>query len=84
MVDAWVQVAMFSVVLVAGLVWVRGTLRRWSEYSFAEDLRASFLRLRWSYSADLREGGPRLIAPATIAAAGLAGLVWVLVRRLSE
>ncbi|MBA3546023.1 MAG: hypothetical protein H0T76_06050 [Nannocystis sp.] len=84
MVDAWVQIVIFSVVVVAGLLWGRSGLRRWSEYSFAEDFRASFLRVRWSYSGDLLEGGPRLITPAMVVAAGLGGLVWVLVRRLTE
>lgn len=82
--DTWLQIATFGVILVAGLLWGRGAVRRWPEYSLAEDFKATFLRVRWSYSGDLLEGGPRLIAPAMVVAAGLAGLVWVVVRRLGE
>lgn len=46
MVDACVQIAAFSFVIVAGLMWGRRAWRRWSEYSFAEDFRATFLRVR--------------------------------------
>lgn len=84
MVDAWVQIAVFSFVIVAGLMWGRRAWRRWSEYSFAEDFRATFLRVRWAYSGDLCDGGLRLIAPAMVVCGGLGGLVWVLVRRLIE
>jgi hypothetical protein len=70
----------FSGLIVAGFVWGRGALRRWSEYSFAEDLESTFLRLQWRYSGDLLDGGPRLIVPAMLVAAGLGLLVWILVR----
>lgn len=84
MVDAWVQIAVFGFVIVAGLMWGRRAWRRWSEYSFAEDFRATFLRVRWAYSGDLCDGGLRLIAPAMVVCGGLGGLVWVLVRRPSS
>lgn len=79
-----VQIAVFSGIVVVGLLWGRGALRRWSEYSFSEDFKSTFLRVRWRYSADLLDGGPRLIAPAMIVMTGLALLVSLLVRRLTE
>lgn len=83
MANETVQIAMFSGVVVGGLLWGRGTLRRWDEYSFSEDFKATFLRVRWKYSADLLDGGPRLIAPAMLVLMGLALLVSLLVRHLS-
>ncbi|MEZ4449807.1 MAG: hypothetical protein R3B09_10015 [Nannocystaceae bacterium] len=77
------QLALSSGLLLGGLLWGRGALRRWGEYSFAEDLRSTFLRPRWTYSADLLDGTPRLIAPAMVVAAGLGLLVWSVVRHLA-
>jgi len=76
------QIAVSGGLVVAGLLWARGGLRRRDEYRFGEDLRATFLRVRWAYSGDLLDGGPRLIAPFMLVVAGLGLLVAILVRRL--
>jgi hypothetical protein len=84
MPDELLQVAVFSGIVVVGLLWARGSLRRWSEYSFAEDLKSSFLRERWRDSSDSDDGGPQLIAPVMVVIMGLALFVSLVVRRLSE
>lgn len=78
------QIVVFGGIAVAGLLWGRGALRRWNEYSFSADFKSTFLRVRWGSSGDLLDGTPRLIVPAMLVATGLGLLASVLIQRLSE
>lgn len=66
--------------IVVGLLWARDALARWSEYSFAEDFKGTFLRLRWRYSGVPPEAGPRLIAPLMVVTFGCGLFVALFVR----